>query len=430
MSWTSFQKTKLADGNRVHHFGGLEQSDPLFPTNYLAITCQIDTDAFSEQWCKALGRIIPSSGNGNLVDLVLQLECSHRSLAATRIVHCNSKRVMSWEELCFESSAVAKISHLDVTGLDTLDVPNEDDRDEDRNAKVETLKEILSLITVPVRSTSNYSTEYQGISHGKESIIDGQVLSFFTDNEILQHLIAANENLKEAAIRITKSAAFRGLTFPIDIRTCQVELRSGQFLHHGHDLNGDPIFYFRNMCTGLWRKKIDASTSAILYTFDKAVRNLSKTNPNFKCTLVVLMGKVYDFKSSVDDTPATDERVSESDDVSAESNSPDETTSESVNESEQFKPKNDKKKKELFVHTNFQFVERLINIVSQNYPERLGKVIVVPSGGWEKWISTHGLRRYIQSSKTRSKVTVVDGMKDLKNFISVDQMIGIVKEAS
>ena len=424
-SWTSFPKTRLSDGNIVHHFGGSEQSDPLLPRNYLAVTCQIDTDIFSEQWRKVLGGILPFSGTGNLVDIVLQLEGSHRSLAAIRIVHCDSRRIISWEELCFEGVSPAKSSHQDEIGLETLDMLNEDGSDEDRNAKVETLKEILSLITVPVRSTINLLTQQAGLAHDNETIVNGQVLNFFTDNELLQHYIAANEDLKEAAIRITKSAAFRGLTFPIDPRKCQVELRSGQFFQQGHDLSGDPIFYLRNMCPGLWRKDIDASIAAILYTFDNVVRNKSKTNPKFKCTLVVLMGNVYELKSSDHDTLTTDEKTSDAVDEYRDTNYIDATASDSIHDSEQSKSKTDPKHKDLYVHTNFQFVERLVGIVSQNYPERLGKAIVVPNGGWQKWIGTHGLRRYIKSPKTRSKVIVIDDMKDLKNYISAEQLISI-----
>jgi hypothetical protein len=35
------------------------------------------------------------------------------------------------------------------------------------------------------------------------------------------------------------------------------------------------------------------------------------------------------------------------------------------------------------------------------------------------------LRRYVQSSKTRSKITVVDNVNDLKNYISMEQLIDI-----
>jgi len=403
--WKSFPSKSLSDGNIIHHFGGSVQSDPLLPENYLAFSCQIHTDAFSEQWRKVLGNIVPSSGTGNLVELVLELGCSRRSLAATRIVHCESV-IMSWEDISSEISSSANHLLTEENGPDTTNRPDlENTRSmEDSNAEVETLKEILSLITVPVRASNNLSKE-----EDKETITNGQILHFFNDNELLKHFIAANEDLKEAAIRITKSAAFRGLTFPIDTRSCQVELRSGQFFQHGYDVNGNPVFYFRNMCVGLWRKNIDASIAATLYTLDEAVRKLAKKNPMFKCTVVVLMGKVNEPKSNSEhDALATDEG-----------------TSEKFDESDEIKSSTDPKKNALYVHTNFQFVQRLIGIVSQNYPERLGQAIVVPTGGWEKLIGTHGLRRYVQSSKTRSKITVVDNVNDLKNYISIEQLIDI-----
>jgi hypothetical protein len=149
-------------------------------------------------------------------------------------------------------------------------------------------------------------------------------------------------------------------------------------------------------------ENIDASIAATLYTLDEAIRTLAKKNPMFKCTVVVLMGKVNEPKSNSEQDAllATDERTSKNFDEPM-------------------------KKKAFYVHTNFQFVQRLVGIVSQNYPERLGQAIVVPSGGWEKLIGAHGLRRYVQSSKTRSKITVVDNVNDLKNYISMEQLIDI-----
>ena len=161
----------------------------------------------------------------------------------------------------------------------------------------------------------------------------------------------------------------------------------------GFDLKLNPIFYFRNMCLGPWRKDINASIMAAVYRFERATENLSKMNPAFKCTVIIFMGK-----------PLQGFNVGEDDSCSTRKNK-------------------DDRESEYFVHTNFKLTQQMIETFSRHYPGRLGKVLVVPNGGWEKMIGTHGLRRYIQSPVTREKVKILDGPEDLKFFVSADQLV-------
>ena len=197
------------------------------------------------------------------------------------------------------------------------------------------------------------------------------------------------------------------MTLPIDTRTCQVELQSGQFFQQGVDFNGNPVFYFRNMCAGMWRADVDASVLAVVHRAEAAVKKCSKSNPYFQCTLVVLMGP----------STASSIEYNEGESSSVASNSQATETISSMNA----------KKNEFYVHTNFKMVQRLIGIVCQNYPERLGKALVVLNGGfgWEKMLGTHALRRYVQSSKTRCKIEVLDDLNGLQKYISQEELVDL-----
>lgn len=78
------------------------------------------------------------------------------------------------------------------------------------------------------------------------------------------------------------------------------------------------------------------------------------------------------------------------------------------------------------IHTNFHLVHQLIEIVRKNYPERLAKALIVPNGGWEKLLGTHGLRRFIPSPRTRQKIHMLDSMDDLIQFATKDQLSALV----
>jgi hypothetical protein len=157
------------------------------------------------------------------------------------------------------------------------------------------------------------------------------------------------------------------------------------------------------MCQGLWRKDIEASLSATIYKFDEAVQTLKRDNPEFRCTLVVLMGKpILEMKHP--DSIETEE------DTQNTNEGRDELSPRTIG---------------YHVHTNFKFVYSLITILSKNYPERLMMALVVPNGGWAKILSGANIRRYIHSSRTRSRVIMLDKEEDLKMYISVDQLINI-----
>jgi hypothetical protein len=129
-----------------------------------------------------------------------------------------------------------------------------------------------------------------------------------------------------------------------------------------------------------------------------------KINPEFRCTLVVLMGKPKLVESQNHDSETKEENQN------------------MIKTQEELSLQN----VGYHVHSNFNFVHSLITIMSKNYPERLMMALLVSNGGWTKILGGANIRRYIHSSRTRSRVIMLDEEEDLKKYISPDQLIDIV----
>ena len=164
------------------------------------------------------------------------------------------------------------------------------------------------------------------------------------------------------------------------------------------------------MCKGVWRKDVDASMLAILDTFENATSQFKRSNPDFRFTLIVIMGKPCD--SDNDENDGIDSQYG---------NNSHQTCSNSGST-----PRSVHKHEPYYIHTNFQLVQKLIKILRANYPERLSKALIIPNGGWEKFLGMHGLRRYIPSDRTRSKIIMLDKVEDLLGYCSKDQLISLV----
>jgi hypothetical protein len=78
------------------------------------------------------------------------------------------------------------------------------------------------------------------------------------------------------------------------------------------------------------------------------------------------------------------------------------------------------------VHTNFALVQRLNEVLSRHYPERLAKTFIVPSSGWIKTLGTFGLRAYVSAPKTRSRVFMLGSSHDLRKYVEEDELVTIV----
>jgi hypothetical protein len=281
------------------------------------------------------------------------------------------------------------------------------------------------------------------------------ILRRVSRQDIQRYFIASNCSLKTAAVRIIESAAWRGLTFPIDTRTCRLELQNGQFFQQGKDREGNPVFYFRNTCLGPWRKDDDALVCAVLHRLENAMNVLAEDNPHVKCTLIVVMGRPYKRKKTdkksvqepkaakdVDDkteqaTTATaltgDSTVGRSVDVEDDEETAidsddgfDEAAKKALINNPRIHPD-----EQWYVHTNKQVAQRLIDLVMKHYPERLNKALVVIGHGNRRYVRTTVggvllISSAIASSRTRDKIKFLNRYRDLVQYVDKAELVPLV----
>jgi len=303
----------------------------------------------------------------------------------------------------------------------------------------EALVRILRDIVVPVKSLP--ATAY-GDSEAPV-MKDVPVLKGLNAFDLLRYIVASDFNLKSAAVRIVESAAWRGVTFPVNTRTCRIELETGQFFIQGLDINENPVAYFQCMCPGPWRMDIDAQVLAFLHRLESAISYWSKRRSYVQLTLVLLLGSPPDLFNdhkkkrkmlnqqgsaniattndgvSNGDSPTIDENNSVVDQGSVAA-----TAELSLREKIQefCNPRIDSDE-EWQLHGNFELVQRLVNLATRHYPEIFCKLLLVPGGSSGSKKIDRYLKHLALSSRDREKITVIHSIKDLKKFIPIDELV-------
>jgi hypothetical protein len=326
-------------------------------------------------------------------------------------------------------------------------------------AGIDSLIEILDGVQVPVRKaglleTQKYIstplTEQQitVLPYGsmrQEEFVNLDVLETLNRDDLGRFYAAADCKLKEAAVKLVESTAWRGRIFPIDKRTCRIELQSGQFFQQGVDRMGNPVFYFRNMCVGPWRQDAEAVISAVLHRFETCLAKVCEKKPGTKVTLVVLLGKPYFAKKKKkkpkkkterrDDETKTMTTGGDDDDGDDYEDEDEATTAtESTMSWNPFKmgvnPRLNQSE-DYHVHTNQTMLRKLIQILMDNYPERLHKAIFVPgnSRGYGYWGTALGvqiaIRNNIKAPRTRTRCFILHRISELKEFVHQSQIVTI-----
>ena len=275
------------------------------------------------------------------------------------------------------------------------------------------------------------------------------ILRVVNRNDLLRFFVASNCSLKKATVRIVESAAWRGLTFPIDARTCRVELQTGQFFQQGRDLGGRPVFYFRQMLKGPWRGDEDAVIAAVVHRLEQSMVHYAREDPDVRCTLIVLTGKPQKKKSATDITNAGsvasqesfEESAAQQDSVGADDL---DTNGEEEDHFEEFPaediqimaPKGAEnfdnprvpESEKYYVHSNDPMLKRLIKLVMLHYPERLYRALVVkghgaPRGGRTALGGMIALSGFVGSANTRRKVKFIRKCTDLQKYVDKKELI-------
>lgn len=285
-----------------------------------------------------------------------------------------------------------------------------------------------------------------GLKIGEAELRNIPVLQTYSRKDLTRFYLACYGDLKSTAIRVVESAAWRGLTFPIDTRACRIELRSNQIVQFGSDIQGNPVFYFRNMCLGPWRKDVDATLLATLHRVETSMKTLSASNPSVKCAVVILMGKpVLGDSTNLRQGGETDEKgdiatsatsnvqddsftTNSNGDEKKEDDNGNSTSEEKIKQSPYIlgsDPRIDASEK-YTVHTNATLIQRIVHTLSTHYPERLAKCLIVPSNGFEKTIGSLTIRTYVPSLRTRSRITILESASDLRDYISDENLLSFV----
>lgn len=269
--------------------------------------------------------------------------------------------------------------------------------------KINQVIEILEDVRVPTRASPaevargdfSHTTilrcppSAQAALGGRADLKQVAVLEIVSRDDIRRCLISCGMNVKATACSVVDTAAWRGLTFPIDTRACRVELQNGQFFQQGRDLSGHPVFYFRAMCRGPWRGDEDAVISAVLHRLETSLNRFVLSNTNIRCTFIVLLGK-----------PAEgDISATQKDDNSR------------ISSSEPW-----------HIHVNARLLHRLIDTLVLHYPERLHRALIVTKNS-SKVLSnrTSYFGRHLKGFKDR--VRILRSYETLANFVHTSELV-------
>ena len=303
---------------------------------------------------------------------------------------------------------------------------------------VNELVKVLEHVVVPVRREQlpDQPLPADEAAVGLDGFANVPVVHLVTRGELRRFFVASHCSHSKAAMRIVEALAWRGRTFPIDKRMCRIELQNAQFFQQGCDKRGNPVFYFRSMLLGPWRKDENAAIAAVLCRLEKAIEVLDDEDTDVRFSLVVSLGKPHMNKKKrkreekgsssvgkddIDSNGGTAEDGDASDCLSE--NSPGEQTSPPAFSNPRVEPD-----EAWSLHSSKRLVRTLVNMLLDYYPERLHRAYVVVAHGNTAYTRTAvgglmKLSKYVRSSRTRDKVKFLIRYSDLRDYIDRDELI-------
>jgi Protein ENHANCED DISEASE RESISTANCE 2, C-terminal len=496
----AFPAFKLASFFKTVHFGGSMQTNPNLPKNYVAAVSEISLDFLPNLVPRLLFARLQNHLADSIVDMTYFLEGNtddelpERALCTIRQVHVNPEKVGKdphghvsppqpdsfgedshqgishthslkhiYEQSLSSLSTIASIVRSpigkrkkeDAMGPIVEDHSNDLDEIPSRlrgdgngldpvDKSVDAVLEILEAAAVPARIVPDHIDVSKAEKIPEEIEETGcvvvtmiPVLQMFDRYDIKRFVRECEFDIKDAAVRLVETAAWRGRTFPLDKRRFRIELQNAQFFHQGFDLEKNPIFYFRNMCRGPWRGDIDAVISAVLYRFENTLAKLAAENPYIKATLIILMGAPK--KCLTSNGKMEEESVMGED--GANDDGEDATT---VISAAQIQSQNNDDTGELRTnnprvsidehwkcHTNKELVGKLFRLLRTHYPARLSKVLIVKGRGKNMYYGTHvearlKLNKVLDVPDVREKIHFVGKTSDLTNYVAIEELCTIV----
>lgn len=490
---------RVASYGETFHFGGALQTDDSLPKNYVAMSTSFTPKRMPNLLAKLMFKNVNDRISERVLDFTLVLEgeqedeLPERALCTTRMVRVDTDAVavlpLGYEEdkaTLIESTEESNLppeslqlwtqrvatefvtavrsnltmpgwqkhsgeimpDHPSTTSNETSPKNDQSSITTKRTDMINTaINEMLALLegtNVPVKSDSIYAKFALRDDMMESSIVvpEGMVLvpvkNMVTRDELKLFAISTYCNVKRAVLRIVQTAAWRGRTFPIDIRSCRIELQSGQFFHQGNDRTGHPVFYFTTMCRGPWRRNADATLSAGLHRFETMMRNISLTKQEARCTIVILLGrpKVVN-KSKESRTKASDEESIGTQEDTGENG----TTVQSVEGNESGNKTTEtcnilsnprvSLEEPWQLHSTRELVEGFLSSVLLHYPQRTHMVLLVKGQGPNIFYKTkvaaiRAMNRTVDISDISAGLKFLSSASKLKNYIDESQLPGVV----
>ena len=127
------------------------------------------------------------------------------------------------EIICADGVAHDKDENLGVIGV----------TDEVRQ-RIDAVYDVLGQngMAVPVRKRDRARGEHERDNRG-EVVAWEPVRARLTRADVRRYLVACEQDVAACVVRLVESAAWRGVMFPVDERSCRIELQSGQFFQQG-----------------------------------------------------------------------------------------------------------------------------------------------------------------------------------------------------
>jgi len=415
---SEFLATNLAS---LWHYGGSLQKRDDLPMNYVAINSRF-----------SLNKIPSRIGRGVLGRFVVDFTCvlktfsknliPERAITSIRMVNIDLKCVTTakvFKEAPGVKNEESRIRANNVASARTnlLQFNNADDNscnlkattdaihntDEMYCNKIDTIHELLDGMTVPLRKRCLTRGEHNQDNRGEIITIE-QIHFRLTRSDIERYLIACECDLKETVVRLVESAAWRGIMFPVDGRSCRIEMQSAQFFQQGFDKDNNPIFYFRNMLLGPWRNDIHATVLSVLHRLETYLLKVDHEKSSVKVTVIAFVGNPIENEHG---QIVVKKHGKNRDVVEDEQSSS--TPPSSIDSDPRIDPY-----EEYHTHSNFVLLQLLNELIPRYYPGRLAKALVVPSKGWAK----SRLGKHFASH-----VTVLSSGDDLKKYVDKDELV-------
>jgi hypothetical protein len=408
----------MSNVTKLNHFGGsLRENDS--PSNYIALNAHLTKTtliSFLLQHitigtCSVDYAVAVNPGGDDARARVLSVirmanvDTQHIVIPSTYMPRLESERVeddtslsVDGEILPASTSFWGKVLRVGKpTKKPSLAGASSKKQDELYSDEIDIIYEILDGVCVPAR---------EGGYIGKKL-----VRLNLTRADIERFIIACECDINAAVARIIKSQTWRFSTFPIDQRLCRVELESGQFFQRGYDKWNNPIFVFRNSLPTHWAGDVKSTMLMILHRLETFFNSKSGL---VKVTVIILTGcssTELDCSNKVSSGKKKATAPSQSDDVTSADDG-----SEIDNDAQT--PEIDPTTTKYHIHSNFQLVQQLYELLSYHYPERLNKALVVPS----KAFSKRRISSFALSPITRTRVVVLNAQADLKKYVPESEL--------